>query len=142
VKEVSAIEPTLAHGPKRSSDAAFGRVFGLIFIGFGVWPLVHLNQPGYVVLGIGLLLLLVSQISPRLLAPFNVAWMKFGDLLHSIVSPVVMGLVYFLTVVPTGFVIRMMGKDLLRTRRDKAVASYWIARNPAGPSPQSMKQQF
>jgi len=136
------IEPRLPHKPKRSSDAAFGRVFGLIFVAYGAWPLVHMDHPHYAFVAIGLLLLLASQFSPDVLAPFNSAWLKLGDVLHSIVAPVVMGLVFFLTVVPTGIIIKLLGKDLLRLKRNQVESTYWIVRDPAGPSPDSMKRQF
>jgi hypothetical protein len=142
VNDVSAIEPIVSQKPKRSSDAAFGRLFGSILIAYAAWPMLHLEHPGYVALGAGVALLLVSRFVPAVLGPFNAAWIKLGDLLHRIVSPVLMSLIYVLSVIPTGIIVRLMGKDLLRLKRDDSEASYWIVRTPAGPSPQSMKQQF
>lgn len=68
--------------------------------------------------------------------------MKFGLLLHLVVNPVVMGMIFFLTVTPTAVVFRILGKDPLRLKLDPAAKSYWIHRQPPGPKPASMKQQF
>jgi hypothetical protein len=67
--------------------------------------------------------------------------MKLGLLLHRIVNPMVMGLLFYGTIWPTGLVMRMRGRDLLRLKRDPSAASYWIARVP-GPAPETMKDQF
>jgi hypothetical protein len=67
--------------------------------------------------------------------------MRLGLLLHGIVNPVIMGLLFFGTILPTGLVMRLRGKDLLRLKRDPDANSYWIARTP-GPAPETMKDQF
>jgi hypothetical protein len=76
------------------------------------------------------------------LAPLNRLWQRFGLLLHRIVSPIVLGLLFYLTVLPVGLLMRAFGKDPLRLRADRAARSYWIVREPPGPSGDSMKQQF
>lgn len=78
---------------------------------------------------------------PATLHPLNVVWTKLGLLLHKIVNPVVMGLLFFGTIWPTGFVMRMLGKDLLRLKRQSTLDTYWIARSP-GPKPDTMRDQF
>jgi hypothetical protein len=78
---------------------------------------------------------------PSSLRPLNRLWMKLGLLLHRIVNPIVMGLLFYGTIWPTGLVMRMRGRDLLRLKRDPSAASYWIARVP-GPAPETMKDQF
>ena len=80
--------------------------------------------------------------APRLLKPLNRLWFLVGMALHHVVSPVVMGLLFFLTVTPIGLIARAMGKDSLRLKRDDAAASYWILRQPPGPSPERMRRQF
>src|SRR5471032_2471981 len=92
--------------------------------------------------GLAALLLAAAWLRPAALHPLNLLWLKFGLLLHRVVNPVVMALLFFGTVWPTGLVMRMMGRDLLRLQRDPATASYWIVRNPPGPSPETMKDQF
>src|SRR6201995_2110056 len=91
--------------------------------------------------GVASLFLAAALVRASLLHPLNQLWMKLGLLLHRIVNPIVMGLLFFGTIWPTGLVMRLRGRDLLRLKRDPAPSSYWIAR-PPGPEPQTMKDQF
>ena len=75
----------------------------------------------------------------KLLTPLNQLWFKFGMILGAIVAPIVMGFVFFLVVTPIGFIMRIMGKDLLKKRYDKKRGTYWIKRDKPVSS---MKQQF
>ena len=93
-------------------------------------------------LGIGVVFLTLAFLWTAPLAPLNRLWSKLGLLLFHIVSPVVLGLLFYLTVTPVGFLLRLFGKDPLRLRRDSAAKSYWILREPPGPAPKSMKHQF
>ncbi len=86
--------------------------------------------------------LIAALLRPALLNPLNRIWLKFGLLLHRIVNPVIMALLFYGTVLPTGLVLRAMGRDLLRLKREPDAASYWIVRAPPGPSPETMKDQF
>lgn len=92
--------------------------------------------------GVSGVFLLISLAIPSILHPFNVVWMKFAGVLNMIVSPIVMGLLFFLTVTPMALLLRAMGKDLLRLKLDKDAKSYWIERTPPGPPPDTMKNQF
>jgi len=83
----------------------------------------------------------VGWIRPSLLHRLNRLWMKLGLLLHKIVNPIVMGLLFYGTILPTGLVMRLRGKDLLRLKREPDAESYWIARAP-GPAPETMRDQF
>ena len=76
------------------------------------------------------------------LAPLNKWWTKLGVLLYRVVSPIALGLMFYVAVVPVGLLMRVLGKDPLRLRRDPDAASYWIDRTPPGPTPESMKNQF
>jgi len=78
---------------------------------------------------------------PASLNPLNRMWMKLGLLLHRVVNPIVMGLLFYGAILPTGLVMRMRGRDLLRLKREPSADSYWIARTP-GPLPETMKDQF
>ena len=86
--------------------------------------------------------LAASLLRPSILHPLNLIWMKLGLLLHHIVNPIVMGLLFYGTVLPTGIVMRLMGRDLLRLRREPDAASYWIVRTPPGPAGDTMRDQF
>ncbi|MBM3528393.1 MAG: hypothetical protein FJX62_09890 [Alphaproteobacteria bacterium] len=90
----------------------------------------------------GALFLGAALLRPAVLKPLNVLWFKFGMLLHKVVNPIVMGLLFFVTVWPTGLVMRALGRDLLRLKREPDADSYWIVRQPPGPAPESMKDQF
>jgi hypothetical protein len=92
--------------------------------------------------GLAVLFLMVALVRPSVLNPLNRIWLKFGLLLHRVVNPIVMALLFYGTVLPTGLVMRMMGRDLLRLKRQPGADSYWIVRQPPGPSPETMKDQF
>jgi hypothetical protein len=90
----------------------------------------------------GLLLVGAGAIIPDRLAPLNRAWTKLGVMLAKVVSPVALGLIYVLGIVPIGLMMRLRGKDPLRLRFDPAASDYWVRRIPAGPDPKTMNQQF
>jgi hypothetical protein len=125
-----------------SSNRAFGLVFAGVFSLIGLWPLVRGGEFRLWSLAIAVFFLLITLTRPRLLAPLNRVWTKLGLVLHRIVNPVVMGILFYLVVTPTGLMMRLLGKDLLRLRFEPNEKSYWIERQPPGPAPESMKQQF
>ena len=84
----------------------------------------------------------LAWLAPRALAPLNRLWAAFGLLLHRLVSPVVLSLLFFCTIAPVGLLMRLFGQDPLRLRRDSSAASYWVRREPPGPAPETMKNQF
>jgi hypothetical protein len=86
--------------------------------------------------------LAAALLRPAILQPLHLLWLRFGLLLHSVVNPVIMALVFYGTVLPTGLVMRMLGKDMLRLKWQTEADSYWIPRQPPGPSPETMKDQF
>jgi hypothetical protein len=86
--------------------------------------------------------LVVSLAIPKVLHPFNILWTKLALLLNKIVSPLAMGVIFFLVATPTGFIMRMFGKDPLQLRFDPSATSYWKQRTPPGPAPASMSNQF
>jgi len=87
------------------------------------------------------LFLLATFLMPSALHPLNRLWMKLGLVLHRAVNPIVMGLLFFGTIWPTGLIMRLRGRDLLRLKRDPLSDSYWIVRSP-GPAPETMRDQF
>ena len=104
-----------------------------------LWPFIHEGQIRIWSAVISIVFLILGLMNSKLLTPLNRLWFKFGMFLGAIVAPVVMGIIFFLVVTPTGFLMRMMGKDLLRRKYDKSNKSYWIKRDK---SSSSMKQQF
>ena len=127
---------------KGPSDRSFGLVFTTVFLLIGVAPLVF-GHPFHVwSLVVAAAFGAVSAVAPGLLAPLNRLWMRFGLLLHKIVSPVVLGIMFFLVITPMGLVMRMFGKDPLRLRIDRSASTYWIGRTPPGPPADSFNDQF
>jgi hypothetical protein len=124
------------------TDRNFGLVFAGLFILVGLWPaLRHAEPVRWWALGLGGVFLALALRAAYLLAPLNRLWFRFGLLLHSVMSPLVMGLLFYGAVTPFGIVLRLLGKDLLRLSRSDA-ESYWIERAPPGPAKDSMGQQF
>ena len=136
-------ERLLDEGPvKTSSDRSFGIVFAIVFAIIGLWPLLADGGVRWWSLAIALGFAAVAIARPGLLAPLNRLWFRFGLLLNSIVSPLVMGLLFYLIITPFALFMRLTGKDLLHLRRDPEAASYWIQREPPGPAPETIKNQF
>lgn len=130
---------TIAVGSNRS----FGVVFVFVFALIGLYPLLAGASSVRVwALVIAGLFLIPTLIRPALLQPLNVAWFKFGMLLGRIINPVVMFLIYAVAVVPTGLLLHLFRKDVLRLRLDGKARSYWISREPPGPEPRSLEDQF
>jgi predicted membrane metal-binding protein len=125
-----------------SSDRNFGLLFAAIFAGFALWPLLQGGKIHLWALLAGAVFLLLALVWPRALSGINRGWMRFGLLLNRIVSPLAIGVVYYLTLVPMGLVMRALGKNPLRLNFDREAASYWIVREPPGPDPKSMNDQF
>ena len=84
---------------------------------------------------------LLWRLAPRLLIPLNRSWFRLGLLLGRIVTPLLMGVVFFGVVTPIGLIRRMLGKDSLRLGTDKDADSYWIPRDPPGPDPEHIRRQ-
>jgi len=125
-----------------SSDRSFGFVFTVFFVIVGLLPLLKGGDIRLWALGLSAVFLLLALVAPKILAPANRAWTKFGLLLHRIVSPIALGILFYGVFTPTGFVMRLLGKDLLRQRFDRTATTYWIARTPPGPDAESLKNQF
>ena len=127
---------------RSSSDRAFGLVFAVVFALIALWPLWRGRGPRWWSLGLAAAFVGAALLAPRVLAPLNRLWFRLGLLLHAVVNPVVMALVFFTTVTPIALIMRAMGKDPLRLRRDQDARTYWIERQPPGPMPDTMPRQF
>jgi hypothetical protein len=124
------------------SDRSFGIVMTVAFAALSLLNWWHDGHWWRWTGGIAALFLVATLVYPAALQPLNRLWLKFGLLLHKVVNPIVMALVFFSAVLPTGLVMRALGKDLLRLKRQPDTNSYWIERRPPGPAPESMKDQF
>jgi hypothetical protein len=124
------------------TERNFGIVFAALFAIVGFGPLYHGNAIRWWAIALGVVFLVCAGAAPQLLRPLNYLWFKFGLLLHHVVNPVVMGALYFGAIVPMGLLLRVLGKDLLRLKFDRASASYWIPRDPPAPPPGGMTKQF
>jgi len=133
---------TLSGPVAMGSERSFGLVFATVFIITALWPMKDGGELRLWALGVAAAFLLVALVAPRVLRPLNLVWFKFGIILHGVVTPVVMGCLFFLTVTPVGMLMRATGKDPMRLKRDASAASYWVTRTPPGPTPESMKNQF
>tara|TARA_Y100001970_G_scaffold5209_1_gene5914 strand:+ start:3229 stop:3612 length:384 start_codon:yes stop_codon:yes gene_type:complete len=123
---------------KISSNKSFGIVFFVVFLIIATYPLINNEELRIWSLVISLIFLVLGLINSKILTPLNKIWFKFGLLLGKIISPIIMGLVFFLVVTPIGFIMRIIGKDLLNLRFNKE-KSYWIEKT--GPK-SKMKNQF
>lgn len=124
------------------SDRSFGIVFGsacLIFAAVSYWRDGH-AWPWWLMAGF--VFLAASIAYPSILAPLNLVWAKVGLILGGVMQPVVMALLFFITVVPTALIVRILKKDLLRLRLDASLPTYWIERAPSESAESSFKNQF
>ena len=123
---------------KVGSNKSFGIVFFVFFLIIGLYPLINEENVRIWSIVISIIFLILGLINSQILTPLNILWFKFGILLGRFVSPIVMGLVFFLVVTPTGLIMKLFNKDLLKLRKNKN-SSYWIKR----PETKSeMKNQF
>jgi len=122
---------------KISSNRSFGLVFFIVFLTISIWPLLYDENIRIWSLFISLIFLILGILNSNFLKPFNKIWFIFGIFLGNIVSPLVMGLVFFLVVTPTGFIMRLFRKDLLNLKKNKD-DSYWIEKKNIS----RMKDQF
>ena len=125
-----------------SSDRSFGFVFAVVFLIIAAWPLLAGVGVRWWAVAVAAAFAAIALAMPSLLAVPNRLWMKFGLLLGKIVSPIALGILFFGAFTPLGVVMRWLGKDPLRLKLDAQAKSYWIDRDPPGPPPASMTNQF
>ena len=123
---------------KISSNKSFGVVFFIVFLIIGIYPLLSQNEVRLWSLIISIIFLILGLLNSKLLTPLNKIWFKFGILLGKIVSPLVMGLIFFFVVTPIGILMRLMRKDLLNLKFNSS-NSYWIKKEGIKSK---MKNQF
>ena len=125
-------------GPERS----FGFVFAAVFALVAFWPLLRGESPRWWALAVAAALGGFAWLLPSVYRVPNRLWFKLGLVLAAVVGPVALAIVYLVAIVPTGLLLRIFGKDPLRLRLDSAAQTYWMERNPPGPDPTGMPNQF
>ncbi|MFZ5806411.1 MAG: SxtJ family membrane protein [Verrucomicrobiota bacterium] len=126
-----------------SSDCSFGWVFTVAFLVIALLPLIHGRDIRLWATVTSAIFFIVTLMFPKALHPLNKLWQKFGLLLHAIIQPIVLGILFFLVFTPTALLARLLKKDFLHLGFDPKMESYWIQRKPAEmPASQSMKYQF
>ena len=123
---------------KIGSNRSFGIVFFIVFLIIAAYPLLNDNSIRLWSLVIGIIFLILGIINSKVLTPFNILWMKFGLLLGKIVSPVVMGFVFFGVITPISIIMKLLRKDLLNLKRNKK-ETYWLKKEEIKSN---MKNQF
>ena len=124
---------------KISSNRSFGFLFFVVFLAVSLWPLKSQGDLRLWVFILSLIFLVLGVLNSKFLNPLNKLWYKFGIFLGSIISPIVMGIVFFIVVTPIGLIMRFLGKDVLRINKSKFVSTYWINREK---QTNTMKKQF
>ena len=121
----------------KKNNFTFGMLFFVLFLVIGLYPLKSVGIIRIWSITLSLLFLIITIIKPNLFTHLNRLWIKFGILLGKIISPIVMGLVFFFVVTPIGVLVRILKKDVMGLKR--GATSYWINRED---KLQSMKKQF
>ena len=123
---------------KLPSNRSFGFVFAALFFLIGIYPIIHSEELRIWSLIIATLFLFLGAINSKILNPLNFLWLKFGIYLGKIISPLIMGIIFFLVVTPIGLLMKMFKKDLLNLKYNSK-KTYWIKKT--GPK-SKMKNQF
>ena len=131
-----------SYAVKTSTNRSFGWIFTGVFVIVGLWPLLEGTTPRRWALLTAAAIALITLAAPVLLSLPNRLWLRFGLLLHRLVSPVVLGFLFYIVVTPTGLLMRLFRKDSLRLRGGGTNVSHWISRDPPGPKPDSLRNQF
>ncbi len=123
---------------KISSNRSFGVVFFVVFLLVALFPLINGHDLRLWSLLLSLIFLILGLINSKILTPLNKIWFKFGVFLGKVISPLIMGVIFFIVVTPIGLIMRALGKDVLNLKYNKN-KTYWIEKS--GPK-SKMKNQF
>ena len=122
-----------------SSNKSFGLLFSVIFLIIAIYPLINKGTINYLFIFIAVIIFLISILLPSILTIPNKLWFKFSLILGLLISQIILTLIYLVIVTPTGFFVRLTGKDILNKKINKQLKSYWIEKSE---SFSSMKNQF
>ena len=123
---------------KIGSNKSFGIVFAIVFGLISFWPIIKGNDIRIWALIISIIFLVLGLVNSKILTPLNKLWFKFGIFLGNFIAPIVMGIIFFLVVTPTGIIMKLLGKDLIKLKKNNE-KSYWIEKKNIKSS---MKNQF
>ena len=123
---------------KISSNRSFGIVFFIVFLLIALYPLIYSEEIRIWSVIISIIFLVLGLLKSKILTPLNKLWFKFGILLGKVISPLIMGIIFFLVVTPIGLIMRLLGKDLLNLKYSDT-KSYWIEKSD---QKSTMKNQF
>jgi hypothetical protein len=124
---------------KAGTERGFGLIFSAVFVIIGLYPVLQGQDIRLWAFIIAFIFFFFAIFLPKVLILPNKLWFKLGSFLGAIVSPIIMGMIFFLTVTPTGMIMRLLGKDILNQRMKKSIKSFWIKRKE---NLGSMKNQF
>ena len=124
---------------KKVNNLGFGILFFIVFLILGFYPMYKGDNPNIYFLVLSLPFIILGFLNSKILTPFNMAWIKLGEILGLIIAPIVMAIVYFIVLTPISLIVRVFGKDILNMKLDKKLESYWINRKK---NLGSMKKQF
>lgn len=133
--------PNRPEGLQLPADRSFGLVFCGFFALIALYPLLSGGSVRAWAAIVSALFGTAAFLFPSALRPLNRLWMRFGALMHRIVSPIVLAVLFFGVITPFGLAMRLIGKRPLKLRYEP-VGTYWIDRDPPGPAPESLKNQF
>ena len=133
------MESKFKNNIKISSNRSFGIVFFVVFLLIALYPIINSEEIRIWSLIISFIFIILGLLNSKILTPLNKLWFKFGVILGKIISPIIMGIIFFLVVTPIGLIMKVLGKDLLRLKYNKKDNTYWIEKN--GPK-SKMKNQF
>tara|TARA_B100000579_G_C22525723_1_gene708312 strand:+ start:347 stop:727 length:381 start_codon:yes stop_codon:yes gene_type:complete len=123
---------------KKTSNRSFGILFFLVFLVISIWPIFYSGDVRLWSLVLSFLFLILGLFNSKILTPIKNIWIKLGEILGKFIAPIVMGLIFFIILTPISLLLRILGKDLLKTKFLKN-SSYWIHRDK---DMGSMKKQF
>ena len=123
---------------KLPSNRSFGFLFFVVFITIGLWPIANNESIRIWLILIALIFFILGMLNSKILTPLNKMWMSFGVLLGNFVSPIVMGIIFFGIVTPTGLLLKLFNKDILNLKKSSN-DTYWLKKDNSN---NSMKNQF
>ncbi len=124
------------------ADINFGIVLAILFIIFGMHAIPDGEVLDHWLFFAAIITLLISILAPGILRPLNKLWIEIGLKMGAVMTPVTMLVIYVITIIPTGFILKILSKDPLRLKFDKKAGSYWINRTEKEDLSSSMKNQF